>query len=236
MPHAVVLDPRRGRSYYAATLLVLAGAGCRGAPEPIAPMGLRPIAPTVVEQWAANLRPTMPTQYDVRWRFTRPQGSVAGRAVIRYQGPDTLRFDYRGPFGRSGAAMFVGADVVWAQPAAELRELIPTAPLFWAGLGLPLGPAPGMTFAGLEDEGVRAWRYLDGRDVLDVVWRSAARHLQAEFRQNDRLIGLADVQYDSIGVPATAELRFPGTAGRLSFRFEAVTTVERFTPETWRRP
>lgn len=236
MPQGFPLDRRHTGSYYAAVLLLVVLGACRPSSRPIAPEGLQPIAPAVAAAWAGALRPATPTQYDLRWRFTTQQGSAAGRAAVRYVGPDTLRFDYRAPFGRSGAALFVGPDVVWAQPEAELRELVPTAPLFWAGVGLPLGPGATARVSGLERGGVRAWRYTDGADVLDLVWRAGTRTLQAQFRQGERTVGMAEVQYDAAGTPVSAEIRFPGEAARFTFSFEAVNAVAGFAPDTWRRP
>jgi len=236
MPQRFSLDRERARSYYAAIVLVGFLAACRPAPAPLVPAGMPPLAPGTVAGWARAVRPAQPTRYDLRWRFTTQQGSAAGRAVVRYQAPDTLRFDYRAPLGRSGAALFVGQEAVWAQPADELRAMVPAALLFWAGMGLPLDPPAGALVTGLERDGTRSWRQADAGDALDVVWRAVPGILQAEYRQGDRIVGLAEVQYDSTGHPVTAELRFPGEAARLTFRFEAVETVAAFAPETWRRP
>lgn len=237
MPQAFRLDRGRGGPYVLAVVLGLLAGGCRATPDPIAPEGLAPLAPSVAAGWSASVRPAEPTRYRLRWRFTTQQGSAAGRAVVRFQPDDTLRFDYSAPFGRSGAALFVGPEAVWAVPPDELAQLVPTAPLFWASLGLPLAPASGLRVSGLEQDGVRAWRYEDaGGGVFNVVWRPAEGRLLAEFRTATRVVGVSAVQYDSTGRPATAELQFPGDAARLTFRFEAVETVAQFAPETWRRP
>ena len=172
MPQRFSLDRGRARSYYAAIVLVGFLAACRSAPAPLVPAGMPPLAVGTVAGWARAVRPAQPTRYDLRWRFTTQQGSAAGRAVVRYQAPDTLRFDYRAPLGRSGAALFVGQEAVWAQPADELRAMVPAALLFWAGMGLPLDPPAGALVTGLERDGTRSWRQADAGDALDVVWRA----------------------------------------------------------------
>lgn len=236
MPQGFSLDRGRRRSYYLAVAVGLAGLGCQPSVNHIAPQGLRALSPGTVAAWTRAVRPAAPTRIDLRWRFTNQQGSAAGRAVVRYQGPDTLRFDYRAPFGRSGAALFVGPEAVWSEPADDVANLIPAAPLFWVSLGLPLDPAAGEAVTGLEREGVRAWRLVDAGDVLDVVWQRQAATLRGEFRRGERTIGTVEVQYDSTGHPATAELLFPGDAARVTFRFEAVESVDAFGPDVWRRP
>ena len=236
MPQGFPLDRGRRRSYYLAMGAGLAVLGCQPSTTHIAPQGLRPQPPAVVRDWVHEVRPAAPTRIDLRWRFTNQQGSAAGRAVVRYQGPDTLRFDFRAPFGRSGAALFVGPEMVWAAPADQLADLVPTAPLFWVSVGMPLDPSDGAGVSGLRRGTTRAWRYVEATDTLDVVWQPEAALLTGEFRRAGRTIGTTEVQYDSAGHPATAELRFPGQAARLNFRFEAVATVDAFGPEVWQRP
>ena len=70
--------------------------------------------------------------------------------AVRIAPPDTLRFDYRGPFGRSGAAVIVADSALWVVPQRDARELLPAAPVFWAALGIPQPPPRDARLSGRE--------------------------------------------------------------------------------------
>jgi hypothetical protein len=148
-----------------------------------------------------------------------------------------LRFDYRGPFGRSGAAVIVGDSVLWSEPEEDVEQLLPIAPLFWAAMGMPREPAEGADVFGLETDSERVWQYVVGGDTLSyVVARNAPFTLQSEMSRFGDLVGSVDVQLGDDRRPTQAVMLFPGTATRFTLNVETVETVTSFDPETWKRP
>jgi hypothetical protein len=238
MPQPFPLDRTSGRPYYAlAAAAAAVVVGCTGLTS-IAPANLAPIAADSVAPWIAALQPRVPLHYDLRWRFENDNGRAAGRAAVRYAPPDTLRFDYRGPFGRSGSALVVGDEAVWAEPEGDFASLIPVAPVLWASLGIVV-PAPvGAAVLGMDEPARRAWRYVYGDEELDFIHeRDSTPRLLAELRREGRIVGVAHVALaPDVGPPTSAVMRFPRDRSRFSFTVRQVDTVAAFGPETWRRP
>jgi hypothetical protein len=238
MPQLFPLDRTGGGFYYplvtAAAAIVV---GCTGITS-IAPANLAPIAADSVARWVAALQPGMPLHYDLRWRFENENGRAAGRAAVRFAPPDTLRFDYRGPFGRSGSAVVVGTEAVWAEPEGDFRSLIPVAPVLWASLGIAVPAPDGAVVLGRDEPGQRAWRYAYGDEELDFIHeRDSTPRLLAELRRAGRIVGVAQVALASdSGPPTAAGMRFPRDGSRFSFTVQRVDTVPAFGPDTWRRP
>lgn len=238
MPQAVPLDRSRQVLYYALAVGALAVvAACGPRIESIAPTGLLPLSPDSARSWVDALRPDRPVRYDLRWRYTTQQGSSAGRAAVRLAPPDTLRFDYRGPFGRAGSALIIGSTVVWTQPEEETESLVPTAPLFWAALGSPLAPPEGAAVLGRVWERQRAWRYVTASEEIDfIVQEDAPRRLLAELRRADRIIGSSRASLTVNGpYPVEARVAFPREAALFTFTVEAIDTLAAFGPDTWKR-
>ncbi len=232
------LDRGRRALYYLLVAIGLFGlAGCAGRLRSIAPDNLAPLEPAVAAQWAGELAPDRPLRLNLRWRFMNQQGSSAGRAVVRYAPPDTLRFDYRGPFGKSGSAVVVGDRALWAQPEQDFRNLIPAAALFWAALGIPGAPPRGATVLGMDGAERRAWRYVVGEDEMDfILVRVPATRLLAEWRVAHRIQGVSELDLDpETGQPISALMTFPRDAARFSFTFDGIDTVAAFAPDTWTR-
>lgn len=237
MGQRVPLD-RGGRPvYYALAATALMVLACTGRPRSIAPAGLVPVPPDTVRRWVEMFGPRRAVRYDLTWRYTTQQGSSAGRAAVRVAPPDTLRFDYRGPFGRSGSAMIVGGAVLWAQPEDDLTSLVPTAPLFWAALGRPIPPPPGADVYARAWERRRAWRYVTGDVEMDFIERhGSSTQLLAELRHGGRIIGSTTLTFAGDGRrPAEATMRFPPEAAVFRFTVDAVDTLATFGPDTWRR-
>lgn len=237
MRQALQLD-RLSRSLYYGLIALGLGAwlGCTG-PRSIAPSGLAPVPADSARAWAAPLTPTRSLRYRLRWRFVNQKGSSGGRAAVRIAPPDTLRFDYRGPFGKSGSAVVIGDSLLWAEPAEDVDRLVGAAPLFWAALGVPVQPSgPEHQVLGRRWSSHVAWRYVDGEEELDFIYtpRGGGR-LQAELRRGGRIIGGTDVRFAPDGTPTTATMRFPRDASRFSFTVEATDTVAAFDPDTWHR-
>jgi len=239
MRQAVLLDRLGGLPYHAlvAAGLVAAGAGCIRGLKSIAPADLLPTAADTVSMWAAEFQPRAPLQYELRWRFENNQGTSAGRAAVRYAPPDTLRFDYRGPFGKSGSAVIVGNNPIWAAPEGDFQDLVPVAPILWAALGIVIPPGDGATTAGRDEPRWRAWRYVNGEEAIDFIYqRGPAPRLQAEVRHGERVAGVVALELAPEALrPTRAVMRFPAGGSRLTFTVLALDSVAAFPPETWRR-
>jgi hypothetical protein len=229
-----------GRGVAAAlTITVLLGAlACAPAIHSIAPLGLEPVAPDTIAAWLQAYQPATRVRYDLRWRFITQKGSTAGRAAVRIAPPDSARFDYRGPFGKSGAAMILGDSAPWAVPEKDTRDLLPAAPLFWAALGAPRPPARDAALYARWRTGSRAWRYAAERDTMDFVETgSGPEGLLTEVRRGGKIVASAEVRFQAGSrVPVEARLRFPQDGSALLLTVQGVEKVADFDPIIWRRP
>jgi hypothetical protein len=234
----LALDQLGSRSYYFGGLMLLVSLGCSGYPGRLEPGVLPPLDEGVTAGWVAELEPTQATQVDFKWTYTTQQGSVRGRAAVRVAPPDSLRFDYSGPFGRSGAAVVIGDSVVWSQPEEDTEQLIQVAPLFWAAFGVARRAPPEAEVFGTETSSRRIWQYVSGADTLSyVVTREPPYRLQAEMRRFDAVVGSVELEFDdSTRVPVEATMSFPQSASIFLLSVENVETVGPFDPETWKRP
>lgn len=239
MEQRLVLDRRHRAVYH--VLVVLAGAAlgaCTPGLRSIAPIGLRPVSRDSVSAWLAPYRAPGPELYDLKWRFVNQKGSTAGRAVVRVAPPDTMRFDYRGPFGRSGAALIVGDSVLWAVPEKDTRDLLPAAPLFWAALGMPRPPPQDAALFGRTQQGEHLWRYATPSDTMDFVEAGAGvARLLVEVRREGRIVASLQMTLKrGTRVPGETRVRFPQDGSALLFTIEGIQHVAPFEPSTWRRP
>jgi hypothetical protein len=239
MRQALLLDRRSGFPYHGLVVVaaLAAGSGCVPGLTSIAPANLVPIAPDSVSQWARAFQPAVALKYELRWRFENFQGASAGRAAVRFAPPDTLRFDYRGPFGRSGSAVIVGDSALWAEPEGDFRSLVPVAPMLWAALGIAVPAAEGASLLGREDDGRRAWRYVEADEAIDFIYeREPVPRLLSELRRGGRIAGIVTV--DLAGAtrqPKQAVMQFPTGRATLTFTVQGVDTVAAFSPDTWQR-
>lgn len=222
----------------AAIGLALGAMACVPAISSIAPVGLQPVPPDTVASWLQAYRPAGRVRYDMKWRFVTQKGTTAGRAAVRIAPPDSARFDYRGPFGKSGAAMILADSAVWAVPEKDTRDLLPAAPLFWAALGVPRMPPGDAELYARWHTAPRAWRYVAGRDTMDFVEiGSGPDGLLTEVRREGRIIASTEVHFQpGSRVPIEARLRFPQDGSALLLTVEGVENVAGFDANTWRRP
>ncbi len=211
---------------------------CAGRPPLIAPELLGPIESAKVHAWVAEMVPRAPIRYGLRWSFENQKGSAHGRAAVHLIPPDSLRFDYRAPFGRSGAAVVFGDSLVWSEPEQELDQLFEFAALFWAAIGIPRAPPAGWQIRGDETAERRAWQYVRGADTVSyVVAAPPTRRLRAEARLGDQVIGTVDVAYsDSTGWPASAVMFFPSSAASFRFTVLEVGAIDSLDENVWKRP
>ena len=212
-------------------------AGCSSGPASIAPQGLAPGDIETIRSWTNNYVNRGARRYEIRpWRFRNEQGAAAGRAAVVIAPPDSLRFDYQGPFRRSGRAAVVGDSALWVVPEEDFRGLVSLAPLFWAGLGIPQPPQPGTQVYTFEQDGVRAWRYIVAGDTLNFVLRGdPASRLTGEIRRQGRTIGLVDARLDpSTGYVTRAQIDLPIDVSRFEFTITDVEDLETIDSDIWK--
>lgn len=238
MSQYFALASRLRFTYFGVAAILLLGSACRPSIKSIAPQGLAPFDPAEVGRWVAEYGPAKPVRYDLRWTYRTARGSTRNRAVVRVSPPDSLRLDFRGPFGKSGAAVFVGDSGIWSRPEGDLRDLLAAAPLFWAALGMPRAPGPDVSVSALVTPERRAWRYAGVADTFDFVeLRQEPRRLLAEMRRAGRILGRSEAEFtENGGHISSSQLDFPAEESRFSFTVDSVTHAEEFAAEIWRRP
>lgn len=224
-----------GASTLAVSLLsMVAIIGCsRGGPAPIAPAGMVPTDIATIMRWRQALVPTQSRRYNIRpWQFRNERGSAAGRATVIMLPPDSLRFDYRGPFRRSGSAALAGDSALWVEPGDELGDLVGVAPLFWASLGVPPSPPAGTAVIAVQRANLRAWQYGQDGDTITILIRdSPDTRIFGEIRRAGRTVTLAEAMLD----PETrfvrrATIEYPQDVSRFEFEVQSVdegVTVDR---------
>lgn len=220
-------------------MLVLGGLllpACARGPQPVAPAGMPPLPLPTVAEWVARHQPAHSRHYDLRWTFETQKGRVRGRGAIRMVPPDTLRFDYRAPFGRSGAAVLIGDSLLWAKP--EERNPVPPAPLFWAALGIPLYPRDGAAITGRPLPTERAWRYaFDGDTLTYVITTSESRRLRALFRRGGNVIGTVETEFEETTEwPTRATVLFPRSGALFLMTVQEVEPLALVDSSIWEEP
>lgn len=229
------LDRLRTGSYIAAGALL---AGCPRAPAPLVPSPAA-LAPASRDSAVAWIRATLPPERTLirfRWRYEDGRVRYAGRGSARIAPPDSLRFDYAGPFGLgSGAAVVIGDTVAWADPEANFRSLVPAIPMLWAALGMVQPPASGAAVFARTDTARAVWRFVDAGDTLDYVATAGAeRRLEAELRRGGRVMARIRTQLDPQARPAGARVDFPEASARFELTVLAVDTAPVIPPGLWR--
>ncbi len=222
------------------SLLVLVSlASCRPQLSTIAPAGFTPVSRSTVEDWVASLRPRQPRLYEIRpWRYRNQRGgATTGRASIRIVPPDSLRFDYRGLFGRAGHAAIVGGAVLWVTDENDFEWLVTFAPLFWTALGLPQDPPDSADVFSLVGEDFIAWRYILRGDTLDfVLGGDPPRSLLGEMRRQGQILGQVSVELDTLtGLATQSQIDF-WDVSRFELTVRSVDTLVSFDATIWKRP
>jgi hypothetical protein len=238
MPQCFALDKARRISYYGLAGLLVLGLGCVHGIKSIAPAGLEPVERSSIRQWLEPYAPATPKRYDLHWKYRNSRGAAGGRAAVRVAPRDSLRFDFRGPLGKSGAAVVIGDSGLWSKPEGNFQDVLQAAPLLWAALGMPREPGKNYQLSALNTPQHRAWRYAGASDTFDFVEvRERPVRLLAEMRRGGRIVGLAEARFNEAGTQVvSSQLDFPREESRFSFTVDSVTQVEAFDPETWRRP
>lgn len=209
------------------------------------PVALAPVSRDSALAWARTTLTRSPTLIRFRWRYEDERVKYAGRGSARIAPPDSLRFDYAGPFGLgSGAAVVIGDSVVWADPERDFRSLVPAIPMLWAALGMvPPPDEETVVFAGSLDtpQGRRSlWRFAQREDTLDYATpaggceAAAACRLEAEWRRRGKMVARSRSQFDAQARPASARVDFPEASARFELTVVAVDTAAVIPPALWR--
>ncbi len=211
-------------------------AGCTPRLGSMAPRGFVPAEWDLVAGWVAEMTPSRSRLYEIRpWRYRNEQASVGGRASIRIVPPDSLRFDYRGPFGKSGNVAVVGDSALW-MTSEDFEGLITYAPLFWTALGIPPVPPNTTPVFSLIGDDFRAWRYILAQDTLDFVLRGwPAVSLLGEIRRQGQVLAQATVKLDPItGLATQSKIDFYNIS-RFEFTVQSVDTLASFDSTIWQK-
>lgn len=151
----------------------------------------------------------------------------AGRGSARIAPPDSLRFDYAGPFGLgSGAAVVLGDSVAWADPEEDVRSLVPAISMLWAALGMVQPPRGAATVFGAVDSARVMWRFAELDDTLDYV--ASGPVLEAQWRRGGKVMAHSRAQGGS------ARVDFPEAAARFELTIGAVDSAAVIPPALWR--
>jgi hypothetical protein len=203
-------------------------------------MALAPASRDSAVAWTRETLPAGPIVIRFRWRYEDGRVRYAGRGSARIAPPDSLRFDYAGPFGLgSGAAVVIGDTVAWADPAASFRSLVPAIPMLWASLGMVQPPGAGAAVFSLTrgDDGrpLVIWRFAQPGDTLDYVATSGEeRVLEAEWRRDGTVVARSRTRLDSQARPVGARIDFPETKARFELTVVGVDTAAVIPPALWR--
>ena len=194
--------------------------------------------------WTRTTLPRTPTLIRFRWRYQDERVKYAGRGSTRIARPDSLRFDFAGPFNLgNGAAVVIGDSVAWADPEKNFRSLVPAIPMLWAAFAMVRPPANDARVLGrqLVDSVTHKrrvfWRFAQIEDTLDyVVTDSAGREslLEAEWRRRGAVVARSRSQLDALRRPASARVDFPEAPARFELTVGVVDTAAVIPPNVWR--
>ena len=209
-------------------------------------MSLAPRARDSAVAWTQATLPRTSRLIRFRWRYQDERVKYAGRGTVRIVPPDSMRFDYAGPFNwGAGSAVVIGDSVLWADPEKNFRSLVPAIPMLWAALGMVRPPADSASVLGAEladsaDARRRVvWRFAQAQDTLDFVATDSAGHatlLEAEWRRQGKRVARSRSKYDALRQPASARVDFPEGPARFELTVGVVDTAAVIPPTVWRRP
>jgi hypothetical protein len=222
---------RPGLTAYLPLILLL---GCRAPAAPLLPIGATTLSLEQVQPWVETTRPAGHTIRDFKWLFQDDRSSAGGHGRARVAGPDTLRFDARGPLGTGRmAALVIGDQPVWAIPEETVAQIVPDYTLLWAMFGvarMPRGPAE---IRGIEDDRSKIWEYALGRDTIVYALRKgSSQRMYAEVRRGGKVFGRVETRFSAEGQPVSARLDIPTVPARLDIEFGATANEPAFPPET----
>ncbi len=207
-------------------------------------MALDPASRDSAVAWTRSRVPRASVLIRFRWRYQDERVKYAGRGSTRIAPPDSLRFDFAGPFNLgNGAAVVIGDSVAWADPEKNFRSLVPAIPMLWAAFAMVRPPANDARVLGgqLVDSVTHKrrvfWRFAQVEDTLDyVVTDSAGREslLEAEWRRRGAVVARSRSQLDTLRRPASARVDFPEAPARFELTVGVVDTAAVIPPNLWR--
>ena len=207
-------------------------------------LALAPASRDSAVAWTRTTLPRTPTLIRFRWRYQDERVKYAGRGSTRIARPDSLRFDFAGPFNLgNGAAVVIGDSVAWADPEKNFRSLVPAIPMLWAAFAMVRPPANDARVLGgqLVDSVTHKrrvfWRFAQVEDTLDyVVTDSGGREslLEAEWRRRGAVVARSRSQLDALRRPASARVDFPEAPARFELTVGMVDTAAVIPPNVWR--
>lgn len=214
-------------------------AACPGRPGPLIPEPLAPVARDTADAWARTTTPPRTVAIRFRWKYRDERLSGGGRGTARIAPPDSLRLDYVAMLGfASGAGVVIGDSVVWADPSADFRRMVPAVPMLWAALGTVRPPVADAAVAGRRDGDGWRWRFTAGADTLEYVTRqgtgAADRELDAEWRRAGRVVARSAAQLDPGARPVSGRIDFPERPARFEFTVTGIDTAAVVPPQLWR--
>ena len=234
------------RSCPVVLLSALVTAGCTTGMAPLTPAevapitsaGLSPIASTSATEWVGRHQPSHPVRYELRWLVRTERGRTRGRATVLIAPPDSLRFDYRAPFGRRGSGVIIGNHIVWSQPEEDVERFIPSPALFRGALGIPRLPPQGASISGRTRPEDQVMRYTMGDTTLTYVRAAfSSPTLTAQLLVGGRLVGTSFVTLaDSTGPPLNGRVRFQESGVFFGFTVRTIDTLLSVDAGVWREP
>lgn len=240
---------------FAALALLGAGAACtkggvgpppepeaivipvRSAPrEPSLPAGrLQAVSLSDVMPVLAPFIPDLPVRFRVIWQFSR-DSRVRGRGTVVIVPPDTMRFDFRAPFGRRGGVGIVANQVVWSEPETVGRQLGDAVVLVWAALGIPRTVGDSVYHAREPSRDVVQFVTGD-TSVTYTVSDAPAPRLTAVLQREHRVIGSAALRFDGdTAWVAVGRMRHLLRDVGLSFAIRAIDSAVTLEPGWFRAP
>jgi hypothetical protein len=212
--------------------------GCQPEPMVLVPPAAASLNSEQVRPWVTATQPAGHTIRQFKWLFQDDRSSAGGVGTARVAGPDTLRFDARGPLGSGRMAAFVVSDQpVWAVPEETVAQLVPDYTLLWAMFGVSRMPNPRASIRGVEEGSTLIWEYALGSDTVVYVRRTASPAiLMAEVRRGGRVFGRVETKLDQHGQPSSSRLIVPDVPARLDITFVSTAPGPPFPPEAWLPP
>jgi hypothetical protein len=200
------------------------------------PVALAPASRDSALAWTRTTLPAGRAVIRFRWRYEDGRVRYAGRGSARIAPPDSLRFDFAGPFGLgSGAAVVIGDSVAWADPEKSFRSLVPAIPMLWASLGMARPPGAEAVVFGTPDPRRAIWRFAQAGDTMDYVATAGAdRTLDAEWRRDGAVVARSRTRLDPQGRPLGARVDFPEGKARFELTVVGVDTAAVIPPALWR--